>query len=103
MIGSDSHLIVPIVCRYPCYSCAPQIFDPGRTDPVAGPPPTRGMIVAWSRRLESSFGCLSTWPVSSCGPRHPRPIIDSASASGCSSDRCRVARITNNCRRPRRR
>lgn len=26
--------------------CAPQILDPGRTDPVAGPPPSRGMIVA---------------------------------------------------------
>jgi dipeptidyl-peptidase-4 len=26
--------------------CAPQIFDPGRTDPVAGPSPSCGMIVA---------------------------------------------------------
>jgi hypothetical protein len=24
--------------------CAPQIFDPGRTDPVAGPSPSRGVI-----------------------------------------------------------
>jgi hypothetical protein len=26
--------------------CAPQILDPRRTDPVAGPSPTCGMIVA---------------------------------------------------------
>jgi hypothetical protein len=26
--------------------CAPQIFDPGRTDLIAGPSPTCGMIVA---------------------------------------------------------
>ena len=26
--------------------CAPQMFDSGRTDPVAGPSPTCGMIVA---------------------------------------------------------
>ena len=27
-------------------ACAPQIFDPGRTDSVAGPSPRCGMIVA---------------------------------------------------------
>jgi hypothetical protein len=27
-------------------ACAPQIFDPGRTDPVSGPSPSCGMIAA---------------------------------------------------------
>jgi len=27
-------------------ACAQQIFDPGPTDPVAGPSPSRGVIVA---------------------------------------------------------
>jgi hypothetical protein len=27
-------------------ACAPQKFDPGRTDPISGPLPTCGMIMA---------------------------------------------------------
>jgi len=64
--GESIVLPAPVPEEHLIDGCAPQILDPGRTDPVAGPSPSYGMIAAWSRWLESSFGYLPTWRASLC-------------------------------------
>ena len=72
--------------------CAPQILDSGRTEPVAGPSPRRDRVCLnrrWATRRPDRVVPSVT----------PLTAIESASASACAPDRCRLACITNICRR----
>jgi len=71
-------------------ACAPQVLDPGRTEPVAGSSPACGMIVAWSYWLESSFGYLPTWPASLCCRSSLARLFDSGVQSAAPLTRHRI-------------
>jgi len=51
----------------PADRCAPQILDPGRTDAVGGPSPSRG-VIALARMVVGSHADLAVLVVSSATP-----------------------------------